>query len=109
LHGGKFEEKVIFLDGEKFYGEKKPTSSSFPNFFRFFPGFKIFLNVQGRKNPGKSRTSGTNVTITMFCNFRRKKWAFFSKTNALIKLLNNLALLLSQKRHIFADFFGENI
>jgi hypothetical protein len=45
----------------------------------------------------------------MFCNFRRKKWAFFSKTNALIKLLNNLALLLSQKRHIFADFFGENI
>jgi hypothetical protein len=39
--------------------------------------------------------SGVDGMITIFCDFRQfsaKKWAFFSKTNAMIKILHNLAL-----------------
>jgi hypothetical protein len=33
-----------------------------------------------------------DVMITIFCDFSAKKLAFFPKTNALIKFLQNLAL-----------------
>jgi hypothetical protein len=37
---------------------------------------------------------GVDVIITIFCDFRQfsaKKWAFFSKTNVMIKSFNALA------------------
>jgi hypothetical protein len=39
--------------------------------------------------------AGVDVVITIFCNFWQfsaKKLAFFSKTNVVIKILDNLAL-----------------
>jgi hypothetical protein len=44
----------------------------------------------------------------IFANFRRKKLAFFSKTNVMIKFFNNLALF-SSKMPFFHRFFGDNI
>jgi hypothetical protein len=43
----------------------------------------------------KYQEPGTDVMITIFCDFRQfsaKKLAFFSKTNVMIKCLHNLAL-----------------
>jgi hypothetical protein len=42
-------------------------------------------------------------------DFRRKKLAFFSKTNDMIKNLHNLALFGVKNAIFFADIFGENI
>jgi hypothetical protein len=47
--------------------------------------------------------------LIIFCDFRRKKLAFFSKTNVMIKILHNLALFRAQNANFFAVFFGENI
>jgi hypothetical protein len=50
--------------------------------------------------------------IPIFCDFQQfsaKKLAFFSKTNVMIKILNNLALFWVKKRQFFAEFFGKNI
>jgi hypothetical protein len=50
--------------------------------------------------------------ITIVCDLRQfsaKKMAFFSKTNAMIKLLHNLALLCVKNANFFAEFFGKNI
>jgi hypothetical protein len=38
--------------------------------------------------------------------FGEKKLAFFSKTNVMVKFLDNLALFFSQKRPFFRHFFG---
>jgi hypothetical protein len=58
------------------------------------------------------RPSGVDVMITIFCDFWQfsvKKMAFFSKTNVMIKILNNLALFWVKNANFFAEFFGENI
>jgi hypothetical protein len=50
--------------------------------------------------------------ITIFCDFRQfsaKKLAFFSKTNVMITIFAKTSSILNQKRHFFANFFGENI
>jgi hypothetical protein len=50
--------------------------------------------------------------ITIFCDFWRfsaKKLAFFSKTNVMITILHNLALISVKNAIFFAEFFGENI
>jgi hypothetical protein len=56
---------------------------------------------------------GLDVMITIlgdFCKFSAKKLAFFSKTNVMIKFLQNLAVCsLSKKCNILAKCFGENI
>jgi hypothetical protein len=44
-----------------------------------------------------------------FLRFSAKKLAFFSKTNAMIKILHNLALFWVKNANFFAEFFGENI
>jgi hypothetical protein len=43
-----------------------------------------------------------------FCQFSGKKLAFFSKTNAMIKIFHNLALFRVKNAN-FSQFFGENI
>jgi hypothetical protein len=51
---------------------------------------------------------GTDVTITIFCDFRQfsaKKLAFFSKTNVMIKIFEYFSFVLSQKRQFFRNFF----
>jgi hypothetical protein len=56
--------------------------------------------------------SGVDVRSTIFCDFWQfsaKKMAFFSKTNVMVKFLNNLALFWVKNDNFFADFFGENI
>jgi hypothetical protein len=55
--------------------------------------------------------SGVDVMITIFCDFRQflAKMAFFSINNVMIKILNNFSFVLSQKRKMFAEFFGANI
>jgi hypothetical protein len=49
----------------------------------------------------------------IFDNFRRKKLAFFSKTNVIRKLLQKLAVVKGKNANFFANFFakffGENI
>jgi hypothetical protein len=45
----------------------------------------------------------------IFDNVRRKKLAFFLKTNVMIKCLHNLALFWVKNANFFAEFFGENI
>jgi hypothetical protein len=47
--------------------------------------------------------------ITIFMQFSAKKLAFFSKTNAMIKIFHILALFLVKNANFFAEFFGENI
>jgi hypothetical protein len=50
--------------------------------------------------------------ITIFCDFRQfsaKKLAFFSKANAMIKILHNLAKFLVKNAYFFAEIFGEKI
>jgi hypothetical protein len=50
--------------------------------------------------------------ITIFCDFRQflaKKLALFSKNNAMIKNLHNLALFRVKNANFFAEIFGENI
>jgi hypothetical protein len=44
----------------------------------------------------------------IFANFRRKKLAFFSKTNVMIKILHNLPMFWVKNAN-FCNFFGENI
>jgi hypothetical protein len=59
----------------------------------------------------KSR-AGTDVMITIFGDFWQlsaKKLAFFSKTNVMIKIFQNLALFWVKNANFFAEFFGENI
>jgi hypothetical protein len=63
-------------------------------------------------NQEKSGNPGTDVIITIFCDFRpfsAKKLAFFSKANVMIKTLHNLALFRVKNANFFAEFFGENI
>jgi hypothetical protein len=58
------------------------------------------------------KIAGTDVMITIFCDFCQfsaKKLAFFSKTNVMIKFLNNLALFWVKNANFFAEFFSENI
>jgi hypothetical protein len=43
------------------------------------------------------------ITIAIFGNFRRKKFAFFSKNNGLIKTFASFCFVLSHKRKIFGD------
>jgi hypothetical protein len=45
----------------------------------------------------------------IFDIFRRKKLAFFSKTNVMIKILLTSALIWVKNANFFAEFFGENI
>jgi hypothetical protein len=50
--------------------------------------------------------------ITIFCEFSlfsAKKLAFFSKTNVMINLFQNLALFGVKSANFFAKLFGENI
>jgi hypothetical protein len=47
------------------------------------------------------------ITIVFFDNFRRKNWRFFTKTNVMIKFLNNLALFLVKNTNFFADFLAK--
>jgi hypothetical protein len=62
---------------------------------------------------GKNVTkSGVDVMIAIFCDFHQfsaKKWRFFSKTNVMINFFSKFGFVLRQKRHFFAEFFGENI
>jgi hypothetical protein len=54
----------------------------------------------------------TDVMITIFGDFWQlsaKKLAFFSKTNVMIKIFQNLALFWVKNGNFFAEFFGENI
>jgi hypothetical protein len=54
------------------------------------------LREKDIKNYLSCEKAGTDVMITIFCHFRRfsaKKMAFFSKTNVMINLFHNLALL----------------
>jgi uncharacterized Fe-S radical SAM superfamily protein PflX len=58
------------------------------------------------------RLSGIDVMITIFCDFCQisaKKMAFFSKTNVMIKILDNLALFGVKNANFCAEFFGQNI
>jgi hypothetical protein len=55
---------------------------------------------------------GVNVMITIFCDFRQflaKKMAVFSKINAMIKILHDLAWFRVKNANFFAEIFGENI
>jgi hypothetical protein len=54
--------------------------------------------------------TGVDIMITIFCDFSQfsaKKLAFFSKTNIMIKILHNLALLRVKNADFFAIFFGK--
>jgi hypothetical protein len=54
--------------------------------------------------------TGVDIMITIFCDFSQfsaKKLAFFSKTNIMIKILHNLALLRVKNANFFAIFFGK--
>jgi hypothetical protein len=56
--------------------------------------------------------AGVDVMITIFCHFcqfSEKKLAFFSKTNVMITILQNLAAVRAKNANIFATFLGENI
>jgi hypothetical protein len=60
----------------------------------------------------KINSAGVDVMITIFCDFWQfsaNKLAFFSKTNVMIKILDNLALFGVKNATFFAKFFGENI
>jgi hypothetical protein len=46
---------------------------------------------------------------TIFDNFRRKNWRFSQKTNVMIIILHNIALLWVKNANFFAIFFSENI
>jgi hypothetical protein len=55
---------------------------------------------------------GVDVMITIFCDFCHfsvKKFAFFSKTNVMIKFLQNLAIVEHKNANIFANLFAKNI
>jgi hypothetical protein len=55
---------------------------------------------------------GVDVMVPIFGDFRQfsaKKLAFFSKTNVIIKILQNLALFSVKYANFFTEFFGENI
>jgi hypothetical protein len=57
-------------------------------------------------------TPGTDVMITIFCDFRQfsaEKLAFFSKTNVLIKIVHNLTLFWVKNANFFAENIRENI
>jgi hypothetical protein len=44
----------------------------------------------------KTFSPGVDVMVTIFCDycqFSAEKWAFFSKTNAVIKFLQNLSVV----------------
>jgi hypothetical protein len=45
----------------------------------------------------------------LWSQFSAKKFAFFSKTNVMIKFFNSLALFWVKNANFFAEFFGENI
>jgi hypothetical protein len=50
--------------------------------------------------------------ITIFCyfgQFSAKASQFFSKTNVMIKILDNLALFWVKNANFFAEFFDESI
>jgi hypothetical protein len=49
---------------------------------------------------------GVDLMVIIFCDFRQM--AFFSKTDVMIKFLQNLALF-RVKMSIISAFFGENI
>jgi hypothetical protein len=56
--------------------------------------------------------SGTDVMITIFCDFRQfsaKKLAFFSKTNIMINFLQTSFVFRQKRQNFCAEFFGENI
>jgi hypothetical protein len=46
---------------------------------------------------------GVDVMITILCDFRRKKWRFFSKTNVMIKFLQEF----EKKSKCFGNFLRE--
>jgi hypothetical protein len=49
----------------------------------------------GEDGPLQEGRAGVYVMVPIFCDFRQisaKKWAFFFKTNVMIKILHNLAL-----------------
>jgi hypothetical protein len=52
-----------------------------------------------------TKKAGVDVMITIF----GEKLAFFSKTNVLMKFLDNLALFRVKNAIFFAEFFGKNI
>jgi hypothetical protein len=57
-------------------------------------------------------SSGVDEIITIICDFYpfwSKKLASFSKTNVMITIFAKTSFVLRQKRHFFANFFGENI
>jgi hypothetical protein len=56
---------------------------------------EVGLHIPADLTRAPSKASSCNVMLTIFGDFRQfsaKKLAFFSKTNAMIKILNNLAL-----------------
>jgi hypothetical protein len=42
--------------------------------------------------------------ITIFCDFRRKKWSFSQKTTVMITVLNNLALFRVKNANFSPNF-----
>jgi hypothetical protein len=46
--------------------------------------------------------------FAIFANFRRKKLAFFSKTNVIITFLQKLRVVWTNNAKFVAKFFGEN-
>jgi hypothetical protein len=89
-----------------FWFEKKPSGNPVHK-----PGMKFCTRIFG-DNFLHRTYPGVDVMITIFCDFYQfsaKKFAFFSKTNVMIKILNNLALFWVKNANFVAIFFGENI
>jgi hypothetical protein len=94
-----------------YYGEQYNFMSFCFLFCFFYVHFYHFWYIAPRKiwQPifllnQENRANIFDVMITIFCNCRQflvKKLAFFSKTNIMIKILQNLAFVSSQIRQFF--------
>jgi hypothetical protein len=69
--------------------------------------FKIITLAQGPRRVTRGRCYDHN--FRQFLEFFGKKMAFFSKTNVMIKFLNNLALFGVKNANFFTEFFCKNI
>jgi hypothetical protein len=83
-----------YLGPPKSHGSRDRTP---PRYFKVVG----FLEL---KKPICCRLAGTDVMITIFCDFPQfsaKKLAFFLNTNVMIKLFSKFSFVLSQKRQFF--------
>jgi hypothetical protein len=70
---------------------------------------EIFANFRRKKLAFFSKT---NVMITIFCDFCQfsaKHWRFSQKPMLWSHFLQKLAVVWAKNANIFAKFFGENI